>query len=48
MSGRMKKAEAPAIAVDVSRLVTGLRYRAPTGVERWELGYASLLARVRA
>lgn len=40
----MKRAEGPAVAVDVSRLVTGLRYKAPTGVERWELGYASLLA----
>ena len=31
------------VAVDVSRLVTGLRFSSPTGVERWELGYAERL-----
>lgn len=39
----MTRAEDPPVAVDVSRLVTGLRYAAPTGIERWELGYASRL-----
>ncbi len=28
------------MAIDVSRLATGLRLPAPTGIERWELGYA--------
>ena len=30
-------------AVDVSRLITGLRFERPTGIERMELGYATRL-----
>lgn len=40
----MLKAAPRPFAVDVSRLVTGLRFTAPTGIERWELGYAERLS----
>lgn len=36
-------APAVPIAVDISRLLTGLRFARPTGVERMELGYARRL-----
>ena len=41
-AGRKLTGVAPAvpIAVDISRLLTGLRFARPTGVERMELGYA--------
>ena len=36
-------ADRSAVAVDISRLLTGLRFARPSGIERMELGYATRL-----